>query len=75
MAKWVKVQDVHGKSAKDVYIPVPLGTIVKDIDADKIIADMSEEGQELLLVKGGRGGRGNQHFAIISCEVLFIFKI
>jgi GTP-binding protein len=69
MAKWVKVQDVHGKSAKDVYIPVPLGTIVKDIDADKIIADMSEEGQELLLVKGGRGGRGNQHFATSTRQV------
>jgi GTP-binding protein len=58
-----------GKSAKDIYIPVPLGTIVRDIDADKVIADMSEEGQELLLVKGGRGGRGNQHFATATRQV------
>ena len=58
-----------GKSAQNVYIPVPLGTIIKDIEADKIIADMSEEGQELLLVKGGRGGRGNQHFATSTRQV------
>lgn len=58
-----------GKSAKDIYIPVPLGTIVKDIDAGKTIADMSEDGQELLLVKGGRGGRGNQHFATSTRQV------
>jgi len=58
-----------GKSAKDLYIPVPLGTIVKDITVDKIIADMSEDGQELLLVKGGRGGRGNQHFATSTRQV------
>lgn len=58
-----------GKSAKDIYIPVPLGTIVKDVDADKTIADMCEDGQELLLVKGGRGGRGNQHFATSTRQV------
>lgn len=58
-----------GKSGKDLYIPVPLGTIVKDIDANKVIADLSEEGQELLLVKGGRGGRGNQHFATSTRQV------
>lgn len=58
-----------GKSAKDLYIPVPLGTIVKDVDADKVIADMCEDGQELLLVKGGRGGRGNQHFATSTRQV------
>ncbi|MEG1989622.1 MAG: GTPase ObgE [Clostridia bacterium] len=58
-----------GKSADDVYIPVPLGTIVKDIDTGKIIADLSIEGEELLLAKGGRGGRGNQHFATSTRQV------
>jgi GTP-binding protein len=58
-----------GKSAKDLYIPVPLGTIVRDVDTGKVIADMCEVGQEILLVKGGRGGRGNQHFATSTRQV------
>lgn len=58
-----------GKSATDLYIPVPLGTIVKDTDTDKIIADMSGKDDVLLLVKGGRGGRGNQHFATSTRQV------
>lgn len=58
-----------GKSAKDMYISVPIGTIVKDIDVNKVIADLSEEGQELLLVKGGKGGKGNQHFATSTRQV------
>lgn len=51
-----------GKSAEDVYIGVPKGTIVKDIEKNKIIADLSENDQVFLLVKGGKGGKGNQHF-------------
>ncbi len=58
-----------GKSAEDIYIPVPQGTIVRDIDTGKIIADMSNIDDELLLVKGGRGGRGNQHFATSTRQV------
>ncbi len=58
-----------GKSAEDIYIPVPIGTIVKDIDTGNIIADMSEKDSEILLVKGGRGGRGNQHFATSTRQV------
>lgn len=58
-----------GKSAEDIYIPVPIGTIVRDIDSGKIIADMSNEKDEILLVKGGRGGRGNQHFATPTRQV------
>lgn len=58
-----------GKSAVDLYIPVPLGTIVKDTDTEKVIADMSGKDDVLLLVKGGRGGRGNQHFATSTRQV------
>jgi GTPase len=58
-----------GKSADDLYIPVPKGTIVRDIDKDKIIADLSDDNDEILLVKGGRGGRGNQHFATSTRQV------
>ena len=52
-----------GISGEDVYIDVPQGTIVKDLDKNKIIADLSEIGQTYIIAKGGRGGRGNQHFA------------
>ena len=58
-----------GKSAEDIYIPVPKGTIVRDIDTGNVIADLSEDDSEILLVKGGRGGRGNQHFATSTRQV------
>lgn len=51
-----------GKSAEDVYIPVPKGTIIKDVQKDKIIADLSSDDQTFLIAKGGKGGKGNQHF-------------
>ncbi len=58
-----------GKSGKDLYISVPKGTIVRDIDKDVIVADLSEEGQEFLIAKGGKGGRGNIHFATPTRQV------
>lgn len=53
----------HGRCGKDLYINVPLGTIVKDTETGKIIADLTEEGQTAMMAKGGRGGRGNARFA------------
>lgn len=58
-----------GKSGKDLYISVPKGTIVRDIDKNVIVADLSEEGQEFLIAKGGKGGRGNIHFATPTRQV------
>ena len=52
-----------GKSGNDIYIGVPIGTIIKDVETGKIIADQSEKDQVECVLKGGRGGRGNQHFA------------
>ena len=52
-----------GKSAEDVYISVPKGTIVKDIAKNKVIADLSHDDEVFLVAKGGKGGKGNQHFA------------
>ena len=53
----------NGKYGEDLYINVPIGTIVKDAETGKIIADLSHPEQKELVLKGGRGGRGNSHFA------------
>ncbi len=58
---YIKTQ--HGKCGKDLYIKVPVGTIVKDSATGKIIADLNQDGQTILAAKGGRGGRGNACFA------------
>ena len=52
-----------GKSGEDYYVMVPKGTVVKDSETGKVIADLSEDGQTELILKGGRGGKGNTHFA------------
>lgn len=53
----------YGKSGKDLYIKVPLGTVVKDAETGEVIVDMSEKDQTTLVFQGGRGGKGNSHFA------------
>ena len=52
-----------GKSGEDLYVMVPKGTVVKDSESGKVIADLSEDDQVELILKGGRGGKGNTHFA------------
>ena len=58
-----------GKSGEDIYIGVPIGTVLKDNETGKVIADLSEPGQKELVLKGGKGGRGNQHFATSTRQV------
>ncbi len=58
---YIKTQ--HGKCGKDLFVKVPVGTIVKDVESGKIIADLNTDGQTVLIAKGGRGGRGNACFA------------
>ena len=55
--------DAFGKSGEDLYIKVPIGTVVKDAETGELIADLSKEGQCELILPGGRGGKGNSHFA------------
>ncbi|MCL2859787.1 MAG: GTPase ObgE [Oscillospiraceae bacterium] len=53
----------YGKAGKDLYIKVPLGTVVKDAKTGKVVVDLSHEGQTELVLKGGKGGKGNAHFS------------
>ncbi|HET9388051.1 MAG TPA: GTPase ObgE [Steroidobacteraceae bacterium] len=54
--------DCFGRGGKDLYIPVPVGTIVRDVDTGEELGDMTQEGQTLLVARGGKGGWGNQKF-------------
>ena len=59
----------YGKSGEDLYIDVPIGTIIRDAETGKIVADLSKDGQVELVLKGGRGGKGNSHFATATRQV------
>ncbi len=61
--------NMSGKSAQNLIIPVPPGTIVYDDETDTLLGDLTEAGQRLTVAKGGRGGRGNQHYATPSNQV------
>lgn len=54
---------MHGRGSEDLIVLVPQGTTVKDAETGKIITDLVENGQEYVIAKGGRGGRGNIRFA------------
>jgi len=54
---------MSGRYGNDLVIPVPPGTVIFDADTDELIGDLTSDGQRLMVCKGGRGGRGNQHFA------------
>lgn len=54
-------QKKHGRSGKDYRVPVPVGTVVYN-EAGEVVADITEDGQEVVIAKGGKGGFGNAHF-------------
>ncbi|MGI6064866.1 MAG: GTPase ObgE [Bacillota bacterium] len=54
---------MHGKSGDNLVLKIPVGTIIKDSETDQVLADLTEHGQQAIVAKGGRGGRGNTRFA------------
>jgi len=59
----------NGKKGKDIHIKVPQGTIIKDEETGKIIADLSNKDDIKLILKGGKGGKGNVHFATATRQI------
>jgi GTP-binding protein len=55
-------KDQHGKNSENLLIPVPMGTIVKDFETGEFLGDLTENNQELVVAKAGRGGKGNARF-------------
>lgn len=59
----------HGKNASDLIIKVPLGTVVRNADTGEVLADITSTGQQVVVARGGRGGRGNARFATAQNRV------
>ncbi len=55
-------QTSTGANGEDVYIKVPLGTILKNTETGKTICELTQDGEQVIIAKGGKGGRGNTHF-------------
>ncbi len=61
-------RNCKGKSGEDLVLKVPAGTVVKEVESGKVIVDMSGENKRFLLLSGGRGGCGNQHYATSTMQ-------
>jgi GTPase len=54
--------DCSGRGGRDLYVPVPVGTVIRDSDTQEVLGDLTRDGAELLVARGGKGGWGNQRF-------------
>ena len=61
-------KNCHGKNGADLILKVPAGTVIKDAESDKVIADMSGDNRRQIILRGGRGGLGNQHYATSTMQ-------
>ena len=61
-------KNCHGKKGEDLILKVPAGTIIRDAATDLVIADMSGDNRRQIILKGGKGGLGNQHFATSTMQ-------
>ncbi|GFI49237.1 GTPase Obg [Lachnospiraceae bacterium] len=59
----------HGADAEDIVLKVPEGTVIKEAESGKVIADMSGDNRRQIILKGGKGGLGNQHYATATMQV------
>ena len=64
-----KKKRCHGANGKDIVLRVPEGTIVREAETGKVVADMSGDNRRQIILKGGKGGLGNQHFATSTMQV------
>ncbi len=62
-------KNCRGKNGEDILIKVPAGTVIKEAESGKVIVDMSGDNKRVILLKGGRGGNGNQHYATSTMQV------
>ncbi len=56
-------RNCFGKDGASIYIKVPVGTVIREAQSNKVMADITKHGEEKILISGGKGGKGNQHFA------------
>ena len=61
-------KNCRGKNGNDIIIKVPAGTVIKEAESGKVITDMSGDNRRVILLKGGRGGNGNQHYATSTMQ-------
>ncbi len=63
-----KKRNCHGKNGEDLIVKVPAGTVIRDAESGKVIADMSGGSRRQIILRGGRGGNGNQHYATSTMQ-------
>ena len=61
-------KNCRGKDGEDIIIKVPAGTVIKEAQSGQVITDMSGDNKRVVLLKGGKGGNGNQHYATSTMQ-------